>query len=64
MVSHNGGSNNLAAVQENLWKLLSVGFSLAQVVKMSSHGGGSKNIAAVLTSLSPLKVWSYMTCMC
>ena len=55
MVAHDGGSRNLAAVQDNLFAVQAVGFSPEQVVQMVSHKGGSRNLAAVQENLSALQ---------
>ena len=55
MVSHHGGSKNLAAVQENLVALQAVGFTATQIVKLVAHDGGSKNLTAVKLNLGTLQ---------
>ncbi len=59
IVSHNGGSKNLQAVQEAHQALLNLNFSAEQVVRMVSHHGGSKNLTAVQDTYLALQELGY-----
>ena len=55
MVSHGGGSHNLAAVQLAFIELQGLQFTAEQIVSIAGHNGGSKNIAAVQSAFSELQ---------
>ena len=55
MVSHNGGKENLAEVNNSLGALTRLGLTSKQIIKVASRGGGSKNLLAIKENSEALK---------
>jgi uncharacterized membrane protein len=59
IVSHHGGSHNIAAVQSAFAELRGLQFTAEQIVRIVSHDGGSKNIAAVQSAFVELQALQF-----